>query len=204
MKSGLIAIIFCTFLCLPGLCLAQETGDPDVPTSQESKEDPAPESGTVEKLQGKVDEIADTINQDERARELSAGILQPIYRGAEWIAFPMFYWVAFMLMTAGVVSFAGQIVFAKLFLLLSGSIDLKEIIADSMGFLISATGLILTTQAATENSEFTRTPFMVLSAAAVGVVLGLVTYWWGQSQEFAARRGVRAARKPADQNRTKM
>ncbi len=209
MKSCLLAIVVCTVVGLSGNCLAQETDNPDVPTSQETKKetaDAAPAEGpsTTEKLQDKVDEIADTVNKNETAKDVSAGILQPIYRAAEWIAFPMFYWVAFMLMVAGVVSFAGQVVFAKLFLLLSGSINLKEIIADSMGLLISAIGLVLTTQAATENSEFTRTPFMVISAAAVGALLGLVCYWWGQGQEFAARRGERSAKKPADQSRARM
>lgn len=211
MKSFLITIALCTVVGLSANCMAQETDTPEVPTSQQSQEvapgtsqEVAPDVSPMEKIQGKVDEIADTVNKNEKAQEVSAGILQPIYQAAEWFAFPMFYWVAFMLMVAGVVSFAGQVVLAKLFLLLSGSINLKEIIADAMGLLISVVGLVLTTQAATENSDFTRTPFMVLSAAAVGAVLGLVTYWWGQSQEFAARRGERSASKQNSGNRAKM
>jgi hypothetical protein len=49
----------------------------------------------------------------------------------------------------------------------------------------------LTTQAAAENSTFTQSPFAVLSAAAVGIVVGFLHYRWGQSQELAAVEGRR-------------
>ena len=65
--------------------------------------------------------------------------------------------------------------------------------SDLLGLVISLLGLVLTTQAATENSTFTSSPAAVLSAAVVGALAGLIFYVWGQSTEFAAARRARVA-----------
>jgi hypothetical protein len=173
------------------------------PTSQESAPQ-EPAKPVTEQLRDKASEISETLNKNPDVQKVSAGILQPIYDAAEYIGFPMFHWAAFMLMVAGVISFGGQLILGKFFLLMRGSLNLKEILGDLLGFLASAVGLILTTQASAENSSFTREPAMVVSAAAVGVVFGLLCYWWGQSQEFAALRGKRAASAPPPANRPRM
>ena len=108
---------------------------------------------------------------------------------AEFVAKPAVHWVAFAVMVTGVVSFALQLVLAKLAVLLRFGLSLTEIFSDALGLVISLTGLVLTTQAAAENSNFTQSPAAVLSAAAVGVLAGLVFYWWGQSQEIQALEG---------------
>ena len=56
-------------------------------------------------------------DKSETAQEVSTSILDPIYRAAEFMAFPWFYWVAFMLMVTGVVAFALQLVFTKFLLM---------------------------------------------------------------------------------------
>lgn len=142
----------------------------------------------VGEIGSKVNELGKTIETVPAVQDASAGLLQPIYQAAEAIDFPSFYWVAFALMVAGVVSFAGQLLFSKLLLLMRMKLDVKEVLSDILGFLISAIGLILTTQAATQNSTFTESPFMVLSAAIVGALIGFVFYLWGQSTEFKAAR----------------
>ncbi len=55
--------------------------------------------------------------------------------------------------------------------------------------MISVVGLVLTTQAAAENSTFTQSPAAVLSATAVGAVAGLWFYRKGQRQELEAALG---------------
>jgi hypothetical protein len=60
-----------------------------------------------------------------------------------------------------------------------------------LGLVISLVGLVLTTQAAAENSDFTASAAAVLTSALVGVVAGVVFYLWGQSHELAAVRGRR-------------
>ena len=65
------------------------------------------------------------------------------------------------------------------------------ILSDALGLAVSLIGLVLTTQAATENSNFTKSAFAVLSSAGVGVVAGIVFYWWGQRQELQAAEGRR-------------
>jgi hypothetical protein len=191
-------------LCILATGVAQEQQPVEGPATSQEKADAVPGTGIKEKLEGQVRDIGKTLDQSETAQDVSAGILQPIYQAAEWIAFPAFYWVAFAIMTAGLISFAGQLVFAKLFLLLSGRLNLQEIAADLLGLAISAVGLILTTQAATENSGFTRSPAMVLSAAAVGALAGLVFYWWGQRQEFDAARGAKSGQAAAESKRARM
>ena len=169
-----------SFLILIGFAMigwAQET-------SQE-----ATSQDITEKLQEHAQEIGQTLNESEKVKELSTGILDPIYQLADYMAFPTFYWVAFAIMVAGVVSFAFQLVLGKFFLLFKGSLNIKEILSDFLGLVISLVGLVLTTQAATQNSTFPESPSAVLSATIVGALLGLVFYWWGQKQEFRERGG---------------
>jgi len=165
-RCSLLTKTFVLLLFLGSFVLAQEEAVQDVP----------------EKLKDQVGEIGKTIDTVPVVQEASAGILQPIYQAAEYIAFPAFYWIAFALMTAGVISFAGQLLFSKLFLLFRLHLNIKEIMSDILGLLISAVGLVLTTQAATENSNFTESPIAVVSAAAVGVIVGFIFYLWGQGQ----------------------
>lgn len=186
MKAAVFATFLLSFLTLANIGWTQETSQevPQAATPETSQEDLA------EKLQEHAQEIGQTLNDSEAAKELSTGILDPIYRLAEFIEFPTFYWVAFAIMVAGVISFAFQLVLGKFFLLFKGSLNIKEILSDFLGLLISLVGLVLTTQAATQNSTFPESPSAVLSATAVGVVLGLVFYWWGQKQEFRAASHV--------------
>ena len=183
---------------LAGSAFAQEgKTSGEIAQSKETTE-AISDSSVAEKLENQVRDIGKTLNESETVQEVSAGILQPIYQAAEWIGFPAFYWIAFAVMVAGVISFAGQLVFAKFFLLFCGRLNIREIAADTLGLAISAIGLILTTQAATQNSEFTRSPAAVVSAAVVGGLAGLVFYWWGQREEFDAARGVAGREKPPE------
>lgn len=146
-----------------------------------------------------ADAIAEKVNQDARAQEVSAGILKQIYVLAEKMESPSFYWMAFGLMVAGVVSFALQLVLGKLLVLAKMSLSLTEIMSDVLGLAISLVGLVLTTQAAAQNSTFTTSPAAVLSATAVGAVLGFFFFRWGTAQELSAADGrkVQAVTAPA-------
>jgi hypothetical protein len=141
---------------------------------------------TIEHTEKKIEEIAEKVDKSPKAKQISAGILQPIYQVAEQLSFPMFHWLAFALMATGVVSYALQLVLAKLVVLTKMGFSPAEILSDALGLAISVIGLVLTTQAAAENSTFTQSPFAVLSASAVGLVLGFIFYRWGQSQEVQA------------------
>ena len=186
MKAAVFAKVFLSVLVLATIGWAQETSQetPQATSQETSQED------LTEKLQEHAQEIGQTLNESETAKDLSTGILDPIYQLSEVIEFPTFYWVAFAIMVAGVISFAFQLVLGKFFLLFKGSLNIKEMLSDFLGLLISLIGLVLTTQAATQNSTFPESPTAVLSATIVGVVLGLVFYWWGQKQEFRAARHV--------------
>lgn len=155
----------------------------------EEKEASNQASEMASEAREKVEEIAERVDQDEQAKEISAGILRPIYEFAEYLAFPAFHWLAFAIMVTGVVSFALQLVLAKLVVLMKLGFSFTEILSDGLGLVISVIGLVLTTQAATENSNFARSPAAVLSAAAVGVIAGFIFYLWGQRQEIQAAHG---------------
>jgi hypothetical protein len=131
----------------------------------------------------------EAIDQNAQAQEIAGGVLAPIYQLAEAFSFPAFHWVAFCIMTVGVVSFALQLTLGKLVVLTRGGFSLSEILSDSVGLIVSLVGLVLTTQAATQNSTFTQSSFSVLSSAGVGVVLGFIFYVWGQRTELQATRG---------------
>jgi hypothetical protein len=143
-----------------------------------------------------VDKIAKQVDADPRAKDISAGILKPIYQFAEFLSFPAFHWVAFAAMVAGVVSFGFQLVLGKLVVLSKMSLSPSEILSDAFGLVISLVGLVLTTQAAAENSEFTASPFAVISSAAAGAICGLIFYRWGQAQELQAVAGRRTPAPP--------
>lgn len=189
----LAAVLSLTVGFLVSPAWAQPTATEGAPSAEppvvDHAQDPLPELPLSPAGQETVDDIARQVDQDERAQEVTAGILQPIYTLAEKLAFPAFHWVAFAIMATGVVSFALQTVLGKLAVLMRGSISFKEILSDILGLVISLLGLVLTTQAAAENSTFTSSPAAVLSAAGVGVVAGFIFYLWGQSQELQAAKG---------------
>lgn len=155
-------------------------------------------AGQVTDAIGKgAQDIGETLDQNRTVQEASAGLLKPIYDLSQYMAHPWFYWTAFAIMVAGVVSFAGQVVLTKLLLLLRLHLNFKEILGDLLGLLISLVGLVLTTQAATQNSTFTSSPAAVLSSAIVGGIAGILFYLWGQGTEFnAARRSKPTSPEP--------
>ena len=148
---------------------------------------------TMESARETADAVAEAIDRDEKAKEVSAGILKPIYRLAEAFSFPAFHWIAFAVMVAGVVSFALQLTLGKLVVLTRFGFSPAEILSDGLGLAVSLVGLVLTTQAAAENSSFTSSATAVLSAAVVGAIIGFIFYLWGQRQELQAVEGRKRA-----------
>lgn len=190
-------LLSATFLsgAVVGSLAAQEPAtDPPVIPNVVSPEKSSAETITdnaaaaTDEAKKKVEELAREVDKSPQAREISAGILQPIYQFAEQLSFPFFHWVAFTVMAAGVVSYALQLVLGKLVVLTKMGFSLSEILADAHGLVISLVGLVLTTQAAAENSTFTQSPFAVISAALVGAVVGFIFYLWGQAQEVQAAK----------------
>jgi ABC-type multidrug transport system fused ATPase/permease subunit len=167
---------------------AQETGADLKEKAQETVEKA---KETLDTARDKADEVAKKVDEDENAREVAAGILKPIYQLAEKFSFPWFHWIAFSVMVAGVVSFALQLTLGKLLVLAKAGFSPAEILSDALGLVVSVVGLVLTTQAATENSTFTSSAASVLSASIVGGVAGLIFYVWGQRQELQAVEGRR-------------
>jgi hypothetical protein len=160
----------------------------EVPAQVEEQSKP-----TVGAAQDELEEITGRVNQSEQAQRVKAGILKPIYSLAETFSFSAFHWVAFAAMVAGVVSFALQLTLGKLVVLSRSSFSPSEILSDALGLAVSLIGLVLTTQAATENSNFAVSAFAVISSTCVGVIAGLVFYIWGQRQELQAVAGRKKA-----------
>lgn len=207
MIRRLLPLLLWAVIC-SSLTQAQETDpvSPD-PTPAPAKVPQEPATPAVDQVkestqkltkqtQEEVDKIAKVVDEDPRAKTVAAGILQPIYLLAEKLAFPSFHWMAFGLMCAGVVSYLLQLVLGKLVVLTRMGFSLKEILSDIIGLAISLVGLVLTTQAAAENSTFTQSPAAVLSAAILGTILGFILYTWGQSQELQAAAGRSLATPP--------
>jgi hypothetical protein len=96
-------------------------------------------------------------------------------------------------MVAGVASFALQLTLGKLIVLSRLGFSPSEILSDALGLVVSLVGLVLTTQAATENSSFTTSAAAVLSATVVGGIAGFIFYLWGQRQELHAVQGRKLA-----------
>lgn len=178
----------------------ENENDTATETASESEPTVTERAGEIiDDTQKKVDEISQRVDESEQAKEITAGVLQPIYALAEYLAFPAIHWVAFAIMVTGVVSFALQLVLAKLAVLLRFGLSLTEIFSDALGLVISLVGLVLTTQASAENSSFTQSPAAVLSATVVGLLAGFIFYWWAQRQELQAVEGrrVQAAKEAA-------
>ena len=141
---------------------------------------------TLESARERADAVVEAVDTNTPAQEASAGILKPIYRLAEAFSFPAFHWIAFSVMVTGVVSFVLQLTLGKLVVLARRGFSPAEILSDTLGLVVSLVGLVFTTQAAAENSSFTRSAAAVLSATAVGAIAGFVFYLWGQRQELQA------------------
>lgn len=191
----------------PSTPMVEDAAAPEADTAEEVAKEPAAEVETDAEVAAPepkeikepptempkdIEDLADKVDGSTTAKETSAGILTPIYMLAEAFSFPLFHWVAFSLMFAGVVSFALQLVIGKLVVMAHLGFSPREIISDVFGFVISVIGLVLTTQAAAENSSFTQSPFLVISASIVGAIFGLLMYFWGQAQEVEAVRGRKA------------
>jgi hypothetical protein len=176
---------------------AQEEPPATAPAVESSPPELQDRAGqALEDAKRKAEQLAVDVDKSREAQQITAGILQPIYQLAEKLSFPMFHWLAFAVMATGVVSYALQLVLAKLVVLTRMGFSPAEILSDVLGLVISVMGLVLTTQAAAENSTFTQSPASVLSASAVGLVCGFVFYRWGQAQEVQAtlaRRQVTGA-----------
>lgn len=154
---------------------------------------------TLESARQTAGEAVRAVDNSAQAQQVSAGVLKPIYQLAEALSHPAFYWISFAIMVAGVVSFALQLTIGKLVVLARAGFSPSEILSDALGLVVSLVGLVLTTQAAAENSSFTGSASAVLSATAVGAIAGLVFYLWGQRQELQAVEGRRrATAKPAE------
>ncbi len=183
-------VAMCLVLVSGGVSFAQEDQplSPSQPSeATETLDDAKVKAAEVyDDAKKKVEDLKEEVDKSPQAKQISAGILQPIYQLAEQLSFQMFHWVAFAVMATGVVSYALQLVLGKLVVLTKMGFSPAEILSDAHGFVISAIGLVLTTQAAAENSTFTQSPFAVLSASAVGLVIGFIFYRWGQSQEVQA------------------
>lgn len=157
---------------------------------------------TLDATQEKLDELTERVNQSEQAQRVRSGILKPIYSLAETFSFSAFHWAAFAVMVTGVVSFALQLTLGKLVVLSRSGFSPSEILSDALGLAVSLIGLVLTTQAATENSNFTGSAFAVISSTAVGAIAGFLFYVWGQRQELQAVEGRKKAA-TLDQNSSK-
>jgi hypothetical protein len=201
----IVATLCFLFTWSVNLPAQEETPSPTTSDSATSEpfEGPAPADQpqteqVLDDVQKKAGQLASDVDQSPQAQKVTAGILEPIYKLAEFLSFPLFHWIAFALMATGVVSYALQLVLAKLVVLTRMGFSPAEILSDALGLAISVIGLVLTTQAAAENSTFTQSPASVLSATAVGIVCGFIFYRWGQSQEvqatIARSRGAGAAK----------
>lgn len=194
-----VALVAVLAICSP--MLAQES-----PAEPEDQAPPtAQPSATAQPSLDTVEGVVEQVDQNEQAQDVKSNILAPIYALAESFSFPAFHWLAFALMVTGVVSFALQLVLGKLVVLSKFSFSLTEILSDTLGLMVSVLGLVLTTQAATENSSFTTSASSVISATVVGVLLGMVFYVWGQRQELEAvegRRRVARSKTPTTDQRT--
>jgi hypothetical protein len=182
----LLTVAFCySFAVGPDRVLAD---NPITETAEETLDVAAETLGDAKE---EISSLAKKVDADPSAKQISAGILSPIYGLAEHLSFPAFHWIAFALMSAGVVGFALQLVLSKLVLLTKMSFSFREILSDTLGLLISLVGLVLTTQAAAENSHFTQSSAAVISSTLVGILVGFILYRWGQSQEIEAAIGRR-------------
>lgn len=213
MSSNSKLLIIALVLSFGSFVMAQDEPQPVNPTAPAATDTPAAEKPAEEtpaksesweetakqkaaEGEKKIKEIADKVDQDPRAKQITAGILQPIYLVAENLNFAAFHWLAFALMAAGVFSYGLQLLLGKLVVLMRSGFSLREILSDAAGFAISTLGLVLTTQASAENSTFTQSPAAVISATIAGAVFGFVLYCWGQSTELEAVEGrMRQAKK---------
>ena len=102
------SLVFASCFLLPGLPALAQAATEDIKETA---------SELAETAKQKIEGVAEQVDQTQQARDVSAGILKPIYLLAERISFPAFHWVAFTCMVAGVISFGLQLILGKLVVL---------------------------------------------------------------------------------------
>ena len=167
-------------------------------TDATAETDEAQSTSAVDSARDALNAAAEVVEKSKQVNDVSAGILQPIYLLAERFGFPQFHWLAFAVMVCGVVSFALQLTLGKLVVLAKLGFSFGAVMLDVLGLSVSLVGLVLTTQAAAENSSFTQSAVGVVSATACGILVGLLFYVWGQRQELQALAGRKAKAAAAD------
>lgn len=196
---SILTILFCVILVAAGQnAVGQQDNNNQNNDNQANQQDQEGDNNksigdTAEDLtkqaEKKVDEIKESVDKNEDAKEAAESILNPIYKLVEsFESVSYFYWIAFALMSAGVISYALQLVLGKLFMLFKGRFSIAEVLSDGLGLVISLVGIGLTTQAATENSQFTESAALVLSSAVVGAIIGILMFMWGVSLEAKAAK----------------
>jgi hypothetical protein len=193
--SVLFTLLFGAAMLFPAdmnVTFAQDfAGDQIGEVSQDESEQPS--SGSVG---DKINDATSKLDTNEDAQLATDNILAGIKTfGDKVVAIPGFYWIAFAMMTAGLVSYLLQLVLGKLIMLARFHFSVTEILSDGLGLLISAIGLMLLTQAATAEGLVIDRPSFVLTAAGVGAFFGLIFYFRGQTQELREARALAASRK---------
>lgn len=129
---------------------------------------------------------AEAMANSEEGRKTADSVLKWIH-SAELLYRPWLNWVLVMVGIALFISHAGQLVIGKLWKLIRGrGFDLGEIINDFLVAGFSAMGLPAVLILPVGGESFISNPFAVLSAAAVGMVLGVYLYGHGINQEMKA------------------
>ena len=136
----------------------------------------------TEQTMDKVEALANS----EEGKKTADSVLKWIH-SAELLYRPWLNWVLVMVGIALFISHAGQLVIGKLWKLIRGrGFDVGEIINDFLVAGFAAMGLPAVLILPVGGESFISNPFAVLSAAAVGMVLGVYLYGHGVNQEMKA------------------
>ncbi len=129
---------------------------------------------------------AEEFEQSERAKKASAAVLEWV-QSAEQLYRP---WINWCLIAVGIglfISHAGQLILGKLWALVRGKgFNFFECVNDFLVAAFAGLSLPVVLLIPTGHGAFISSPIMVLSAAAVGMILGVILYTHGMKQEMLA------------------
>ena len=192
--SVLFTLLFGFAILLPPAIVnvaAQDVGGDQIGEVSHSEHNHADAEQAPRSVGERIGDAKERLDTDPQAQQATDHILSSIRDiGNKVVAVPGFYWIAFAMMTAGLVSFLLQLVLGKLIMLTQSHFSIVEIMSDAMGFLISLIGLTLLTQSATNEGLVIDRPSFVVTAAGLGAFVGLIFYFRGQTQELREARAL--------------
>lgn len=196
MKNTALTLSFSLFILLLGTSFGQDTSAIDEARQRAAALADAARERTgaaTDAALAKASEVSDLAKEkaaafaeSEEGQQASATVIEWI-QSAESLYTPWMNWALVAVGIALFISHAGQLLLGKLWALVRGKgFSFGEFVNDFLVAAFAGLSLPVVLLIPTGSGAFISNPLQVLSAAGVGMILGVILYTHGMNQEMQA------------------